>query len=553
VREAVEAHYKFLRHLERAIDKKFSYWNWYPEQDEDDANTTFWERHGLDNHFKKLRFCLTLAAFSGVSASDIEHPSRQTEALTFVCEMSAQHFANRPHLSVVDSAKQLMYAQYSEAAPAPVVPDLQGQVDAKFADNATLLASLLEPLEAVQVFMKAEDIHAARQATAREMEESTESAAPTGSGDASSSTSKRSRPMVPKPPDVFFDFEETDELTKFPSWSPSANDMPMIYERFCGEWNDGSFDVLLNAPPRERLRHLAPTRLGWWSFVGNPLAPRTAYAELKTVTLKCGDVNKSLWKAWEARCPFGSVNQPSPNTAVEEVCTFLQMRDQSLDMITKTTVVSTRDAAENSVLKQMACGEKGFWIVFDLVGAGYEHKRGTAVSAMVSGWHASSMYSVWRMLLLGPDFAFETKGNGNNPMVAGFYYHLKEQANLCAGYATYTPLSNSGFYFAPFFELRTAKDDPDGKAVSAGGSQQRVCQPHCTRFSRLLVHVLHMRDVFDGARSVQFNVNPGWVPTYEMDPDDSLAAFVQRCTDKQSMGVEIMYFRPELTPEQLKW
>ena len=53
MREAVEAHYKFLRHLERAIDKKFSYWNRYPEQDEDDANTTFCERHGLDNHFKK--------------------------------------------------------------------------------------------------------------------------------------------------------------------------------------------------------------------------------------------------------------------------------------------------------------------------------------------------------------------------------------------------------------------------------------------------------------------------------------------------------------------
>jgi hypothetical protein len=163
------------------------------------------------------------------------------------------------------------------------------------------------------------------------------------------------------------------------------------------------------------------------------------------------------------------------------------------------------------------------------------------------------MYSVWRMLLLGPDFAFETKGNKRNTVVAGFYYHAKEQAALCTSYATYSPLSDSGFYYAPFFELRTAKEDPDGLAVSAGGSHQRVCQPACTRFSRLLVHVIHMRELFDGSKSTQFNMNPGWVATYEMDPEDTLGAFVKRCEEKQHMDVQIFYFRDELTPSQHKW
>ena len=108
--------------------------------------------------------------------------------------------------------------------------------------------------------------------------------------------------------------------------------------------------------------------------------------------------------------------------------------------------MSTRGTEENDVLKQMAGGEKVFWIVCDLSDDTYEHVRGAATSSMSKGWHASSMYSLWRMLLLGPDYAFETKGHNKKAVVAGFYYHNRKQASLCAGYATYSPLSNNGFY-----------------------------------------------------------------------------------------------------------
>ncbi len=69
----------------------------------------------------------------------------------------------------------------------------------------------------------------------------------------------------------------------------------------------------------------------------------------------------------------------------------------------------------------------------------------------------------------------------------------------------------------------------------------------------MLLHVIHMREVFNGQKATQFNINPGWAATYEMDPNDSLSAFVQRCTEKQNMEVEILFFLPELTAEQVKW
>jgi hypothetical protein len=232
---------------------------------------------------------------------------------------------------------------------------------------------------------------------------------------------------------------------------------------------------------------------------------------------------------------------------------FLNAREKCKDMIKQMTVESLRERPENDVLKQMAGGEKGFWLVCDLVDDDYVHSIGGKLSNMVTGWHASSMYSLWRMLRIGPDYAFETKGHNKNAVVAGFYYHVKEQAGLCASYATYSPLSDSGFYYAPFFELRTPLEDPTGCPVSAGGSYQRVCQPHCTRFSRMLVHVIHMREIFTGLKVTQFNANPGWVPTYEMDPDDSLAEFVKRCQENQDNKLEILYFRSELSPLQLEW
>jgi hypothetical protein len=342
-------------------------------------------------------------------------------------------------------------------------------------------------------------------------------------------------------------------LKQFPYWDPVKDNMPMTYKRFCEASTEDFRAKIRYAPPCERLRHLKPTRSGWWSFLGNPLAPRTAYGQLKTLVLKCGDVGSSVWKAWLARAPFGTNQLPLPQRAVDEFCVFLSARGDWNEVIKKIRVESTREKPENNVLKEMASGEKGFWIVCELVDADYDYVKAGAVSTMVTGWHASSMYSVWRMLSRGPDFAFETKGHNKRAVTAGFYYHLKQESRHCAAYATYSPLSESGFYYAPFFELRTPQNDPDWLAVSAGGSNQRVCQPHCTRFTRLLVHVIHMRDVFAGEKATQFNLTPGWAPTYEMDPDDSMETFASRCEENKDMDVETIYLREELTAWEKAW
>jgi hypothetical protein len=550
VRDAVNEHYVFLKHLQKVINDKFSDCQYYQEQGDGYVEVSFWTKHGLTTNLQQLAFCLSLAAASGVSASDIKNPSRRTETVTWVCQLSGNHFDNMDNANVVTSAKQVMYKHLPEPAQLPLqAPDLQGQVEPMFASNDTLLASLLEPLDDVQTFITVEDIHGARLATARELNPCrTLSDEATGDEVASSSSSKRPRPPVPVP--LLFSFEEDKSLKNFPTWAPMSADMPKRYEQLSEKSGDDFMEKIRNAPPCERLRHLCPRRKGWWCFLGTPLAPRTAHVQLKTITLKCGDVNRSVWNAWIARAPFGTSDLPVPQRAADEFCMFLNAREGCKDVIKKMAVENLRGKPENDVLKQMAGGEKGFWLVCDLVGDEYVHQDGGKHWPMINGWHASSLYSVWSMLRRGPDFAFEMKANRGKAAVPGFYYHVKEQASLCSGYATYSPLSDSGFYYAPFFELRTPSEDPTGCPVSAGGSQQRVCQPHCTRFSRLLVHVIHMREVYEGTRDIQFNVFPGWMSTYEMDPDDSLATFVERCENQQDTSVDILYFRSELTGSQ---
>jgi hypothetical protein len=53
VRDAIDEHYKFLSHMEKVIDNKFWYWNGCEQQAGNTTFTTFWEKHGLDTHFKK--------------------------------------------------------------------------------------------------------------------------------------------------------------------------------------------------------------------------------------------------------------------------------------------------------------------------------------------------------------------------------------------------------------------------------------------------------------------------------------------------------------------
>ncbi len=77
VREALNEHFVFLTHLEKLIDKRFSDWQWHQQEEENYGSLSFWDKHGLTTRLKKLEFCLTLAATSGVSASDIADPSRQ--------------------------------------------------------------------------------------------------------------------------------------------------------------------------------------------------------------------------------------------------------------------------------------------------------------------------------------------------------------------------------------------------------------------------------------------------------------------------------------------
>ena len=118
---------------------------------------------------------------------------------------------------------------------------------------------------------------------------------------------------------------------------------------------------------------------------------------------------------------------------------------------------------------------------------------------------------------------------------------------------SYVPISSSGNVYGCLAQLRTPSDDPRGRAVSAGGNNQRVCQPDCTRLSYMHVHVIHVRELFCGAKDQQFLVMPSWVPTYELDPQDGLKEIVDRSEKMSESSLMHRYFRPELTPAEVIW
>ena len=152
----------------------------------------------------------------------------------------------------------------------------------------------------------------------------------------------------------------------------------------------------------------------------------------------------------------------------------------------------------------------------------------------------------------GVDLSFETTASKKRA-ITGFYYHVKAEVTSVGGYMSYVPISSSGYVYGCLVQLRTPSEDPRGRAVSAGGNNQRVCQPDCTRLSYMHVHVIHVRELFCGAKDQQFLVMPSWVPTYELDPQDGLKEIVDRSEKMSESSLMHRYFRPEVTLAELIW
>ena len=67
------------------------------------------------------------------------------------------------------------------------------------------------------------------------------------------------------------------------------------------------------------------------------------------------------------------------------------------------------------------------------------------------------------------------------------------------------------------------------------------------------IHVLHVRELFYGAKDQQFLLMPSWVPTYELDPLGGSEKVVDRSEEMCDSLLMHRYFRPELTDDELKY
>jgi hypothetical protein len=236
---------------------------------------------------------------------------------------------------------------------------------------------------------------------------------------------------------------------------------------------------------------------------------------------------------------------------VEEIFGWMSQRSGILDQIGRVSLQCADNIEEDDALHLAGQG-KGFWIKCELPDVDYKEKEARDVSVMVEGYHGTSLYSIWRMLMRGVDISFVTKtSKSRKGHVAGFYYHVKAQVSSAGGYMSYIPISNSGYVYGCLVQVRTPSTDPEFRPVSAGANNNRVCQPDCTRISHLHVHVLHVRELFCGSREKQFLVMPSWVPTYELDPQDDLQQIVDRSEKKSESLLMHHYFRPELTPDEM--
>ena len=85
----VTANYRFLKNLEKELNKRYSAWMW-DRHDVWSNDDDFFNINKLVTSSQRMKFCFELAAQYGVMPQDIQSPERRLSTLDYVVQQSAE-------------------------------------------------------------------------------------------------------------------------------------------------------------------------------------------------------------------------------------------------------------------------------------------------------------------------------------------------------------------------------------------------------------------------------------------------------------------------------
>ena len=128
------------------------------------------------------------------------------------------------------------------------------------------------------------------------------------------------------------------------------------------------------------------------------------------------------------------------------------------------------------------------------------------------GYHGTSMNNLNRTVVHGIQQGWSCIGEGTAKAVEGIYLHAEDAVDLCLTYALYTPLQETGYYYAPYLQVRYAYHPEEEwrphKAKKAGRATQYVTYPDVSYMSAVYFHVLAAADMLYGDKAHWINVEP---------------------------------------------
>ena len=176
-------------------------------------------------------------------------------------------------------------------------------------------------------------------------------------------------------------------------------------------------------------------------------------------------------------------------------------------------------------------GNPGRWLCLELGPNNFPPTSKT----LITGYHASSMYCLYRSFVRGMENGMAAIGKkGSFPGYVGVYNHAPERVHLCAGYLLHTPLAPDGFFFAPLFELEYPEPKPERKHViprSGKDNNQWLAYEDACHLRRVWINIWHVSEALTGTRDTKMSVEGHFWPELELDPDDDREIMQKRSHD----------------------
>ena len=149
-----------------------------------------------------------------------------------------------------------------------------------------------------------------------------------------------------------------------------------------------------------------------------------------------------------------------------------------------------------------------------------------------TGYHGTSMNNLGRCLFQGVQVGWSAIREGASDAVTGIYIMGANALDLCSSYTVYTPLQRSGYYYAPYIQIRyrydSATDTRKHVAKRAQRASQYVTYPDVSAISAVYFHVVSAADMVSGPKLHWLTFEPERPSNMEIPLEEAHESIVRR-------------------------